>query len=101
MPKSTVSIDHNLGKQEALERIKGMLSGVKEKYGDQVTDLNESWTDNGGHFSFKAMGFNISGDLLVTDSTVDVDVEIPWAAKPFQGAMETTIRERAERLLKA
>lgn len=100
MPKSTISIDHSLGEEEALERIKGMLAQVKENYGSQVSDLEETWTDNGGSFSFKAMGFKISGDLTVTDSKVLIDAEYPWAAKPFQGTIETTIRERAERLLK-
>jgi hypothetical protein len=99
MPKSTVSIDHSLGQDVALERIKGMLGQVKENYGSQVSDLREDWTDNGGTFSFKAMGFRISGDLTVTDSKVMIDAEYPWAAKPFQGTIETTIRERAERLL--
>ena len=99
MPKSTVSIDHSLGQEAALERIKGMLSQVKENYGSQVSDLQEDWTDNGGTFSFKAMGFKISGDLAVTDTNVLIDAEYPWAAKPFQGTIETTIRERAERLL--
>lgn len=99
MPKSTVSIDHSLGQDVALERIKGILGQVKENYGSQVSDLQEDWTDNGGTFSFKAMGFKISGDLLVTDAKVMIDAEYPWAAKPFQGTIETTIRERAERLL--
>lgn len=100
MPKSTVSVDHSLGKQEAMGRVKGMLGQVKESYGSQVTDLEERWTDNGGAFSFKAMGFKVSGDLTVTDSKVVIDAQFPWAAKPFQGTIETTIRERAQRLLK-
>ncbi|HLU36316.1 MAG TPA: polyhydroxyalkanoic acid system family protein [Thermomicrobiales bacterium] len=99
MPKSTVTIDHALGKDEALNRLKGMLDQVKQSYGSQVSDLQENWTDNGGNFSFKAMGMKISGDLLVSDNRVDIDAEFPWAAKPFQGTIETTIRERAERLL--
>jgi hypothetical protein len=92
-------IDHQLGEQEALGRLKGMLAQVKENYGSQVSDLQEHWTDTGGNFSFKAMGFKISGDLAVTDSKVMIDAEFPWAAKPFQGTIEATIRERAERLL--
>lgn len=99
MPKSSISIDHSLGEEEALNRLKGMLAQVKENYGNQVSDLEENWTDNGGDFSFKAMGFRISGDLTVTDSKVMIDAEYPWAAKPFQSTIETTIRERAERLL--
>jgi hypothetical protein len=100
MPKSTVHVDHSLGKDEALQRLHGMMGQVKENYGNQISDLQENWTDNGGNFSFKAMGFKIGGDLLVTDTGVDIDVEIPWAAKMFQSTIETTIRERAERLLK-
>ncbi len=99
MPKTDITVDHSLGKEEALKRLHTMLSSVKENYGSQVTDLQEQWTDNGGNFSFKAMGFKISGDLVVTDTQVRVDAEFPWAAKPFQSTIETTIRERAERLL--
>lgn len=99
MPKSSISIDHSLGQEEALDRIKGILAQVKENYGSQVSDLQENWTDHGGDFSFKAMGFKIAGDLTVTDSKVLINAEYPWAAKPFQGTIETTIRERAERLL--
>lgn len=99
MPKTDLVVQHSLGKEEALNRLKGMLESVKENYGSQVSDLEENWTDNGGTFSFKAMGFKISGELAVHDSDVRIDAEFPWAAKPFQGTIETAIRERAERLL--
>ena len=99
MPKTDLTIPHTLGKTEALNRLQGMLASVKENYGSQVSDLEENWTDQGGTFSFKAMGFKISGELTVNDSDVRIDAEFPWAAKPFQSTIETAIRERAERLL--
>lgn len=99
MPRTDLVIPHGLGKTEALTRLQGMLTSVKENYGSQVSDLQENWTDNGGSFSFKAMGFKISGELAVSDDDVRIDAEFPWAAKPFQGTIETAIRERAERLL--
>lgn len=99
MPKTDINVSHSLGKQEALNRLQGMLESVKENYGSQVSDLQENWTDDGGTFSFKAMGFKISGELAVTDDNARIDAEFPWAAKPFQGTIETAIRERAERLL--
>lgn len=99
MPKTDLNIQHGLGKTEALNRLHGMLASVKENYGSQVSDLQESWTDQGGTFSFKAMGFKISGELAVSDDNVRIDAEFPWAAKPFQSTIETAIRERAERLL--
>ena len=99
MPKSTVTVPHQLGKDEALNRIKGILGKAKEQYGDRISDLKENWTDNGGMFSFKAMGFKISGEMNVTDSDVSIIGDYPFAAIPFKGTIEATLRERAERLL--
>jgi hypothetical protein len=101
MPKTTVTVDHSLGKEEALQRLHGMLAQVKQNYGNQISDMDESWNDNGGSISFNAMGFKIVADILVTDNQAAFDVELPWAAKMFQGTIETTIRERAERLLQS
>jgi hypothetical protein len=101
MPKTTVTVDHSLGKDEALQRLHGMLAQVKQNYGNQISDMDESWNDNGGSISFNAMGFKIVADILVTDNQAAFDVELPWAAKMFQGTIETTIRERAERLLQS
>ena len=99
MPKTTVVIPHTLGKSEALSRLKHLLDDMKERHGSQVSDLQEHWTQDGGTFSFKAMGFKISGAMAVSDTDVKIDGEFPWAAKPFQGQIEGAIRERAARLL--
>lgn len=99
MPKSTVTVGHELGKDEALTRIKGILAQVKQQYGDRITNLEENWTDDGGSFSFQAMGFKMAGTLAVSDTDVAITGDYPWAAKPFQGTIEATLRERAERLL--
>ncbi|MGC4108293.1 MAG: polyhydroxyalkanoic acid system family protein [Thermomicrobiales bacterium] len=99
MPKTTVVIPHSLGKDEALTRLKNLLVDMKERHGSQISDLQENWTANGGTFSFKAMGFKISGKMEVSDTDVKIEGEFPWAAKPFQGQIEGAIRERAARLL--
>lgn len=100
MPKMSMQIAHALSRDEARNRVKGMLGDLKQQHGDKITDLNEEWNGDTGQFSFKAMGFNLAGKLQVTDQDVKVDGELPWAAKPFQGTIEATIRERTERLLK-
>ncbi len=101
MPKSTVTVQHQLGKEEALGRIKGILSQAKSQYGDSISDLQENWTDDGGTFSLRARGFRISGELDVSDTDVSITGDYPFAVMPFKGAIETTLRERAERLLQA
>ncbi|HEU0163913.1 MAG TPA: polyhydroxyalkanoic acid system family protein [Thermomicrobiales bacterium] len=99
MPSSVVKVTHTLGQAEAVDRLKNILASAKEQYGDRISDLQENWNDKGGTFSFKAMGFKISGELAVTDTDATITGEFPWAAKPFQKTIETTLRERAERLL--
>ena len=42
---------------------------------------------------------SVKGTLQITESELKVNGDLPWAAKPFQGTIEATIRERAERLL--
>jgi hypothetical protein len=101
VPKSTINVPHQLGKDMALTRIKDILVQAKAQYGDKISDLQEDWTDEGGSFSFKAMGFKISGSMTVTDSNVEILGDYPFAALPFKGTIESTLRERAERLLQA
>lgn len=99
MPKMSMTIPHQLGQEEARSRVQGMISNMKEQYGDRVSDLSEQWNGDTGTFSLKAMGMSLKGTLQITDSELKVDGDLPWAAKPFQGTIEATIRERAERLL--
>jgi hypothetical protein len=101
VPKSTINVPHQLGKDMALTRIKDILVQAKAQYGDKISDLQEDWTNEGGSFSFKAMGFKISGSMTVTDSNVEILGDYPFAALPFKGTIEATLRERAERLLQA
>lgn len=99
MPKMTITVPHQLSAAEATERMKGLLESVKAKYGDQVSDLQENWTENGGTFSFKAMGFKISGDLTLTDSEMVLNGDYPLAARPFKGKIEGIVKEKATALL--
>ncbi|HEV2128862.1 MAG TPA: polyhydroxyalkanoic acid system family protein [Thermomicrobiales bacterium] len=100
MPKMSMQIPHSLSKEEAQSRVQGMITNLKEQYGDRISDLNEEWHGDTGQFSFRAMGYKLAGTLQVTESDVRVNGDIPWAAKPFQGTIEATIRERTERLLR-
>jgi hypothetical protein len=99
MPKMKVSVPHQLGTEEAMRRIQNLLSDLKRDHGDQVSDLKENWTEHGGTFSFKAMGFSLKGSMDVTPTAVTVEGDLPFAAMPFRGKLETMFRERAAELL--
>ena len=99
MPKLNMTITHHLTQDEALKRIKTLLGEVKNQFADKISELNEKWNGNTGNFSFSAMGFSVSGTLIVSPSEVKLSGNLPFAANFFKGKIESTIRERAEILL--
>jgi hypothetical protein len=99
MPSLKLTFPHQLGQPEAAERLKILLSRVKEKYQDQVTNLQESWNDNTLTFSFSTYGFKVNGDVVVQPTEVQLDGQIPMAAMIFKGKIEGAIREQLAKVL--
>jgi hypothetical protein len=99
MSTLSMSIPHQLGQQEALNRIQSVLENVKSKFGNQVSDLQQSWNGNNGEFSFKVMNMPVSGTLKVNDNDVALDSKLPMAAAMFQGKIKSVILEEARKVL--
>ncbi len=99
MPSVSMSVPHNLGQQDATERLKGFLTKVKEHYQDKVSDLEESWQGNQLTYSFATYGFKISGDLAVEPSDVKLKASLPFAAMMFKGKIEQALREQLTKVL--
>ncbi len=99
MPKMNVTVPHQLGTEEAMRRIQNLLTDMKRDHSDQISDLQENWTDHGGTFSLKAMGFSLKGSMDVTPDSVNVEGDLPFAAVPFRGKIESMLKERAAELL--
>ena len=99
MPKLNISVTHNLPQDEALRRIKNLLTELKRKFANDIRNLRERWNGNAGNFSFLVRGFSASGTLTVRRGTVELSLNIPLAALPLKGKIESTIRRRAGLLL--
>ena len=99
MASLEMNIPHNLPPEEALKRIKNLLSGTKREHGDQVANLKENWNGHTGDFSFSARGFDISGTLTVTPSAIELRGKIPFAVSLFKGKITKMINEKATELL--
>ena len=99
MAKLNMAVSHHLTQDEATRRIKSLLGEVKSQFADKISDLREEWNGNAGKFSFSAMGFAVSGTLIVKPAEVELSGNLPFAASFFKGKIESTIRERAQALL--
>lgn len=93
MPGFNIDVPHTLGEEEASNRLRGFFAKVREKYQSQVSDLEETWDDNRLSFSFKTYGFAITGTGTVLPDAVKLEGDLPFAALPFKGKIEQSIRE--------
>ncbi len=73
MPALKLNFPHQLGREEAQNRLRGLLEKVKARHGDKFSDLRESWVNNVLNFGFRTYGFNIDGNVTVDDSEVRLD----------------------------
>lgn len=99
MAKIKMQIGHHFPKDEALSRIKRLLSQLQEQFAAQINDLQEHWNGDRGDFSFSVMGMSVSGVLRVTDSNVEIEGDLPMAVALFKGRIESAIRANVEGLL--
>ena len=101
MPRFAIEVPHQLGAETATDRIKQLLEKVKERYGSQVSNMQESWTDGGLDFQFTTYTFPIKGKLRVEPARVTIDGDLPFAAIMFKGRIEQTLRDELTKRLQA
>ncbi len=99
MAKISLSVTHDLGREEALQRLQNESDMLKRTFGDSVSDLQENWADTTLDFSLVAYGMTVSGDVLVDTAEVVTNIKLPMAALMFKGTIESRVRERLEKLL--
>ncbi|WP_127088184.1 polyhydroxyalkanoic acid system family protein [Aquabacter cavernae] len=74
----TVSIPHRLGKAEATRRLQTGLSSVRERFGDKLSVMQETWTGDHLDFRVAVMGHEAAGKLDVAEDAVHLEVTLPW-----------------------
>lgn len=99
MPKLSLTVPHTLEQPEAENRIKTLISKLKDRHGANVSDLVEEWVGNVLKFGFKTFGFKVGGTMSVDDKGVNVQGDIPLAAMMFKGRIENEIRETLSKFL--
>lgn len=100
MSRLQLNIPHQLPKEEALTRIKGLLSNLKQEQKDNISNVQENWGGDKGDFSFSVKGFDIAGDIQVNDTGVEINSDLPFALSFFKGMISSMITDKATALLK-
>ena len=93
-----VSIPHQLGRDEAMRRLKTGLTRAASSVPVLKVD-EERWEDNRMIFRVRALGQAASGYLDVADDHVRLEVTLPWLLQRFAEAAQVAIRKRGNLLL--
>jgi hypothetical protein len=99
MPKINLSVPHQLTQEEAKNRIASLIADSRTKFAGKVSNAAESWNGFVDAFSFDAMGFSVKGKLDVQPAQLLVELNLPLAAYPFKGRIESEILAHARQLL--
>jgi hypothetical protein len=73
-----VSIPHQLGKEEAVRRLKSGFGRARTTFGEKFAVIDETWS--GDHLDFRAgvLGQTATGTIDVAEDHVRVEVLLPW-----------------------
>ena len=78
------SVSHDLGQERAKKVTESALSTYAEKFAKYSPKT--TWTSpNRATISFNIKGMNLSGAVEVKDKTIDLDLDVPFLLRPFQG----------------
>jgi hypothetical protein len=99
MPKLSVTVPHNLPREEVVTRLEQFEQILRQKFKDSVSDLEQKWEGEDVAFRFKSFGMAISGKIKIHDKDLTVDCDLPFTAMMFKGKIESAIREQLDRLM--
>jgi len=99
MPAFSTEVPHALGRDEAIEKLKGFLAQVKEQYATQLGDVDGGWNANVLSFSFTTYGIKIDGSLTAEEDKIKLDGNLPYSAMIFKGKISDSIRVALEKAL--
>jgi hypothetical protein len=94
-----VTVSHELSEEEAVGRVKRLMSELKRQYGEQLSDLKEQWDGNRCLFSMKMVIFRLTGSISVGPSTAEVRTTLPLGAGPFEEQARSLIEDGLKQLL--
>jgi hypothetical protein len=78
------SISHDLGQEKAKQVAVAAFDAYKQKYAEYKPEV--SWkSDSRAEIAFSVKGVSLNGSLEVGQSTIDMDLDVPFMLRPFKG----------------
>ena len=78
------SVSHDLGQERAKKVTEAALASYAEKFAKYSPKT--TWTGpNKAQISFSVKGMTLTGAVEIKDRSIDLDLDVPFLLRPFQG----------------
>ena len=98
MEPLVVTIPHELGKEEALRRVRSALGKASSSFPVLKVE-QETWSGDRMDFRIRALGQLASGSVQVEDRSVRLEVTLPRLLHKFAESVQRTVQGRGRILL--
>ena len=96
----SITISHDLGREAALNRLRGGVDRIRDRLGMVKMHLaEERWEGDTLHFGVGALGHTVHGRVEVEDSLVRVEVTLPWMLAVFAEKLKIGVEKQGQILL--
>ena len=94
-----IAIPHRLSREEASRRLKTGIADFRTQYASNLAQMDERWA--GDHMDFKASAFgqSLTGRIDVRDSSVDVEIDLPWLFAVLAEKIKGQVQQAGQKLL--
>lgn len=101
MPKHiTLAIPHDLGAEEVRRRLDRQTDwALRRLEKENISVAMTDWSHGGRTFTARALGQDVSGNIVVADDSLWLEAKMPWAIGVFAPAIEAVAKHYAARLL--
>src|SRR5436190_204054 len=98
MANVTASIPHQLGRAEAKRRIQDQMGVLHQQPGLSFADFSGTWVDDTMNFTIHTAGQTITGQLMVEDQAVHMELVLPWLLSLMAGSIKKRIEQDVRRV---
>lgn len=96
----SITISHDLGREAALNRLRGGVDRIRDRLGMVKMQLvEERWEGDSLHFGVGVLGHSVHGRVEVEESLVRVEVTLPWMLAVFAEKLKIGVEKQGQILL--
>ena len=95
-----IKVPHSISPEEALRRIKELVTNLQREHSANVKNVKEKWTGQEGSVSFSVKGMSVAAKIYVGVDTVRVSSRLPFLLSFYRNKITKTIWEKGTEILR-